>query len=122
MGKIEEDKPSISKISINGKPANNKHRRIESTRSAQRALNERIVNEQLHELDQNDFCEWIIKCVQNLPPSKTIKIMKENIIKTHELSGKQLIKYAVDQETLRDFIQTQLECNEVFFLQYLMVL
>ena len=41
--------------------------------------------------------------------------MIDRIIKKHQLSGKQLIKYMNDRDGLRDFIQDTLECNEIFF-------
>eukprot|EP01084_Bolivina_argentea_P190632 327529_1 len=39
--------------------------------------NGRTENEKLKKLDQNAFCEWVIKCVQHHPPSKTVENMKK---------------------------------------------
>lgn len=108
--------PSAPTISINGSPVK-KHHRYPSL-SSKSTANDRAKNEKLAELPQDEFCQWVIKCVQNHPPSKTVKTMIDRITKKHQLNGKQLIPFMDDPERLRDFIQDKMECNEIFFLQY----
>ena len=80
-------------------------------------------NSKLSELDQDAFCEWVIKCVSNGKQSRTVETMKEAISVKLKLSGKQMIEHIGDEKEdglgLSLFIQNEMECNDIYFLQYL---
>ena len=109
IGKLE--KKRHSGIAINGKSV------TFGARPSDLSVRER--NSALAALDQDAFCAWVAKCIENGVPSKTVKTMMDKIARKHLVSGQQLIQHVGDAEELTDFIRDTLECNEVFFLHYL---
>ena len=109
IGKLE--KKRHSGIAINGKAVSF------TKRASDLSVRER--NAALAALDQDTFCAWMAKCIENGVPSKTVKTMMDKIERKHLVSGQQLIQHVGDAEELTDFIRDTLECNEVFFLHYL---
>ena len=77
--------PSAPMIAINGvlKNKNRKHTRGGTTQTQPLTLRES--NEKLAELTQDEFCEWVIECTQNIAGSRTVKIMIDSVMKKNQI-------------------------------------
>eukprot|EP01083_Nonionella_stella_P231840 818400_1 len=76
----------------------------------------------LQRLNQNDFCEWVVECAQNIAPPKTVQIIKNLIIKKG-LNGKELTQHIKmvspsNPSVFEDFMHNALVCDGVHFVKY----